>query len=203
MLILVAVVLILFLLVVPLETGPHPPPHSSRCLNHLRQIGIAMHMFAEDNNGKFPAQALATNLVAGELVDSQSPATCFVPLNPYLSSADVWICPADKVKVRAAAYPQLSNANVSYFYSLDATDRVTRTILAGDRHVTADGKSIGAGIVSVSTSSTLGWSSELHASGKRTRGCLLFADAHAEFVSTNLTKIFRAQPVVRSRLAIP
>ncbi len=198
-----AVLLIMFLLLLPMRSGPHPPPFSSRCLNNLKQIDLAMQMFASDNNGLFPAEVLATNAVSAELLDAQSPASCFAPLIPYVKPFNVWICPADKRKVPAPTGAQFSNSNVSYFLSLNATGIVAEVILAGDRHLTANGEPLAPGIFAATTNSIMGWSPELHALGKRTRGCLAFGDGHAEFVTSNLGRRFRAQPFGVSRLAIP
>jgi hypothetical protein len=204
MLVVSAVLLLLLLLLMPLRTARQGPPVSLKwCMSNLRQIGLAMQMFAQDNDGQFPRQTMATNDASSKVLDSYSPAVFFVPLAAYIRQAQVWICPTDKLRLPATNYAQFDNRNLSYFLSLNVTGVVKGAILAGDRHLKAEGQSVPQGFFSMMTNSSMGWTHELHSTAKAGRGGLLFADAHSEIAGTNLAKIVRAQPLSPNRLAIP
>jgi hypothetical protein len=172
-------------------------------MNNLRQIALAMCVFAGDNGGRFTPEAMATNAGGAEALNRLSPASYFTPLSPEMKTTHAWICPTEKVKVPAASYAQFNNSNVSYFLSLNATGAQAGMILAGDRHLTVEGKPVGPGIFSWTTNSTMGWSRELHAAFKPPRGCLVSTDGHLEAPGRDLAQVFRAQPLAASKLAIP
>ncbi len=202
LMIVVAVVLILFLIILPMRTGPGRPSPSVRCMSNLRQISMAMQMFAEDNHGQLPQQLLATNSADAEFVESRSPAICFNRLRPYLSRHQVWVCPTDKLKTPSGTNA-LDNRNVSYFLSLSATVPATNTIVAGDRHLAFSGQPISAGTFVWTTNSSMGWTRELHPMRAGTGGVLAFADAHVQFTRTNVATLFAKQGLGVNRLAIP
>ncbi len=204
MLVVCAVLIVLLLFMLPVTSGPHPPPQFTRCMNNLRQIGSASYMFAADNHDRFPAQALATNSASFELLAPDSPAIYFIPLHPYLRQLETWVCPTDKLKIPATNSTPFHNRNVSYFLSLEApTGALIWAIYAGDRHLNVDRHAVKPGLFSLRKNSAVGWTRELHPYTAEPRGSLLFADGHAEFRGTNFAHIVSVQPFQVTRLAIP
>jgi len=61
--------------------APPASPALSGCLTNLKQLGLAMHMFAQDNGGKFPEN---TNILQEKRY-----------VNP---SSSILICPGNKNK---------------------------------------------------------------------------------------------------------
>jgi len=57
-------------------------------------------------------------------------------------------------------FAKLSDSNISYFISLDATDANPNAILSGDRNWLVSGTTVGAGLVSIRTNSVVRKSSE-------------------------------------------
>ena len=56
----------------------------------------------------------------------------------------------------------LSNANISYFLSLDAPDALPQSLLAGDRNLMTNGVPVGNGLLVLTTNLTVGWTRALH-----------------------------------------
>lgn len=202
---LLALSLMMLILVTLLLPPLHSRPRSAslpRCLNNLKQIGLAMHMYAEDNNWRYPSQVSVTNPASAGALAAAAPASYFASLNPYLRNPDVWICPTEKRKTVAAVSTNFANENVSYFLSLVATGSSARIVVAGDRHLTANGTAVAPGLFTVDTNLDMGWSSELHpVTGSA--GCLLFADGHSEAFRRSPIKAFQDEPLAANRLAIP
>lgn len=63
---------------------------SVACVSNLRQLGIALVLYVQDNNDRLPSCALLPS------VNTNLPAIT-VPLLPYLKNPEIFRCPADKV----------------------------------------------------------------------------------------------------------
>jgi len=93
----------------------------------------------------------------------------------------------------------VADTNISYFVGLDASLNNPNSILAGDRHLQADGEPIKHGLFNVTPNLSLSWSQELH---RHHQGNILFADGHVEF-SKQPTAVFQRQGIATNRLAVP
>lgn len=83
----IAIIGVLAALLVPALRGVQQSAHQAKCASSMRQIGQAIALFAQDNNGQFP---LTTHTVM-QIEDSW-----IYTLAPYLGDVDeVRICPAD------------------------------------------------------------------------------------------------------------
>jgi prepilin-type N-terminal cleavage/methylation domain-containing protein/prepilin-type processing-associated H-X9-DG protein len=174
----------------------------ARCGSHLKQIGIGYMMWADDHDGKFPAQISITNNGAMELDSSGYASLQFRSLSKYLrNNLDVFVCPADKTRHVVTNFNDLRDENVSYFINVDATaDNPSHTILAGDRNLSADGQVVKPGFFELTTNLDMSWTREMHWRG----GNLLFADGHVQLVVTNeLNSLVRNQPLATNRLCVP
>jgi prepilin-type processing-associated H-X9-DG protein len=93
----------------------------------------------------------------------------------------------------------VADTNISYFVGVDASLNNPNSILAGDRHLQADGEPIKRGLFNVTSNLSLSWSQELH---RHHQGNILFADGHVEF-SKQPTAVFQRQGLATNRLAVP
>ena len=91
------------------------------CANNLRQIGVAAHAFAADNNGRFPAQLLWSD-------DAEVSASAVFKAIAYNSSPSILRCSAENRK----AAPN-SDYVVSYGINEQATPEQPSSLLALDR----------------------------------------------------------------------
>jgi len=122
----------------------------------------------------------------------------------YGLKRDLLICPSDTSRRDSIflkkSFSEVTDTNISYFVSLDASLNNTNSILAGDRHLQAGGEPIKPGLFTVSPNLTLSWTKELHPSFQK--GNVLFTDGHVEFVK-KLNFTVQSQPPATNRLAIP
>lgn len=95
------------------------------CVNNLKQVGLAFHLWAGDNNGAFPFNVGATN--GGTLEFCQRDADGFDPnafrhfqvLSNELNLPRILVCVADSAKRPAADFASLQANNVSYLLRSD------------------------------------------------------------------------------------
>ncbi len=173
------------------------------CVNHLRETGLAFHIFASDHRGKLPMQVPASESGSAEFVRADEIAGMalsafrhFQVLSNELVTPRLLVCPAD-TRIPAVHFAALRNEHLSYFVNVAATHGRSASLLAGDRNLTDD-TAIGQGVLSLHTNRLLRWTRELH--GRR--GNVLFGDSHVE--QWNRPALFVAAPeATAARLALP
>jgi prepilin-type N-terminal cleavage/methylation domain-containing protein len=206
LLVVIAIIAGLAALILPQLAGGSRSP-TFACMSNLKQNDIGFIMWAGDHNQQFPWQVSATNGGTMELVSGGHVFPHFQALSNYVNSLSVFVCPTDKVKKIAAGYAELSDTNISYFINLDATTNTVTslTILAGDRHLQANGQPVKPGLFLFTTNSAIGWTRELHSNNRTAPvGVLVFTDGHAEAaVTKSLPAIFQRQDLATNRLVVP
>lgn len=92
----------------------------SRSEQNLRQIGLALIMWAEDHNGQFPFNVSQALGGTRELCDrdndgfEKNPVPIFMVLSNELPNTRILICPNDKTKKAASDFASLTTNNISY-----------------------------------------------------------------------------------------
>ena len=75
----------------------------------------------------------------------------------------VLYCPDDKRRKAATTFSQgFSDANISYFFSLDAAEAYPQMILDGDDNLMVNGVQVKPGILNLWTNATVAWTKERH-----------------------------------------
>ena len=163
-------------------------------------------MFTDDHAGKYPWQISETNGGSMELVGGNQAFPHYLAFSNYLSGQTrILVCPTDNARQAATNLSQLVDGNISYFLNLDAGTN-TSSILGGDRHLEAGGKSIGPGSFVYSTNLLMNWTRELHGKVQNgPLGVLFFADGHGQVTrNKDLNPLFQNQPLANTeRLIIP
>lgn len=205
LLVVAAIVAVLVALLTPTMDNTHTKAPIHECMSNLKQIGLALQMFAADNNNQFPPQVSITNGGSFELILSNSPALHFRSLSPYLRpNPSVFWCPADGSKQPLTNSNVLTDRNLSYFLSEDATPRVTSIIHAGDRNLEVAGQAVRPGLYKLTANAAVRWTQEMHAKQVgRQCGNVLFTDGHVETLGENISAAVQRQGLATNRLAVP
>jgi hypothetical protein len=91
-----------------------------RCVNQMKNIGLAFRIFAVDHNDRFPFHAPAAEGGSKESVSldangfDRNPARHFMTISNELAMPKLLVCPSDTSKRPATAFSSLQNANVTY-----------------------------------------------------------------------------------------
>jgi hypothetical protein len=160
--VLIIIATIGFLLVYLSMLNRQPGARASRinCVSNLKQLGLAMRMFANDHEDKFPWEVPLEKGGTLEL-PSNDPTPHFVAVSNELVTPKVLKCAEDRERTRSSGFAGLSRGNLSYFIGLEANISNVQSILAGDRNVT--GGTVSNSVLVLNTSSSqVGWGKNLH-----------------------------------------
>jgi hypothetical protein len=117
------------------------PKQASRisCINNLKELGTAYHIWSNDNGDRFPAATPITNGGWSDLLHRAN-ASAYGWTN-YVRMADemgqsprILVCPVDERKF-ATSFSNLANINISYFVGVGADDSHPQSLLGGDRNL--------------------------------------------------------------------
>ena len=106
------------------------------CGNNLKQVGLAVRLWADNNDGKFPwkvDQALGGGQPNG--TDNAKVNFQLTLVSNELSSTKVLLCPNDVRRASATNFATISLTNVSYALCNEADEKRPRVILATDRNL--------------------------------------------------------------------
>jgi prepilin-type N-terminal cleavage/methylation domain-containing protein len=110
LLVVIAIIALLVALLLPALSRAKERAHITQCLSNLRQVGMGIKMYADDNQSTFPLRDSwqISNAVPFENYglglggDDPAPSHTFIaratnrPLYPYLGRSKAFRCPADK-----------------------------------------------------------------------------------------------------------
>ncbi len=89
LLVVIAIIAVLCSLLLPALSGAKRSARSAACINNLRQIGLALELYVQDNNHHLPVCAMIPS------ADTNLPPITRV-LAPFLGPKPVFKCPADQ-----------------------------------------------------------------------------------------------------------
>jgi len=198
--VIIAVLVVLIGLLLPALNRPSDGGSRRHCVNHLKQLGLAARIFANDNEEMFPWQVSTNAGGSREYRDLPNSAfRHFVAMSNELSTPKVLLCPEDKERTTATNW-LIGNPNISYFLGLDARESAPQVLLAGDRNLMTNGVSVGSGLLELTTNLTVGWTSRMH----NNAGNVLFGDGHVDALSNNrLQEQLINSSIATHRLVIP
>jgi len=199
----VAVIAVLFLPALS-HRHPHPPAHKIKCVNNLKNVGLAFRIFATDNNDLFPPALMLSN---GQEITKINAISVFRALSNELSTPILLYCSQDAKRTKAADpvnFDTMTANNVSYFASLSANGTNPLSILAGDRNLMLNGRPVAPGVTPMLTNAAAAWSwsKEIHVE----QGYILMADGSVQQmnnVGTRFRNAVAEQGVATNWLAFP
>ena len=138
LLVVIAIIAILASLLLPALARAKSKAKRTECINNLRQIGIGLRLWANDNDSKFPW------VVPVEDGGSSNPPPEWVDhfraCSNELTTPKVLTCPADKVKIKGEDWSIIAGGeNVSYFAGLSAEEAQPMSLLSGDANINSGG----------------------------------------------------------------
>ncbi len=171
------------------------------CINNLKQIGLASRIWEGDNGDKYPMQLVVTNNATMKLISDGNAYILWQTMSNELSTPKLLACPADKQRTAAASFNQnFSDANISYFLTLDAADAYPQMILSGDDNFAVNGVRVHPGILNLHTNAPVEWTKERH----RGTGNLALSDGSIQTTTVNaMQRAFRQTGFATNRLLIP
>ncbi|HEY3854925.1 MAG TPA: hypothetical protein VGO67_11070 [Verrucomicrobiae bacterium] len=130
---------LIYVFILPMFARARQNTMPIRCINNMKQIGIAYRIWSNDNGDKFPAEvpqalggwrelALSTNARAFAWTNYAAMAI------EMGQSAKIVVCPKDE-RQPAPSFTNISNTNVSYFIGPGADEDFPQAILGGDRNL--------------------------------------------------------------------
>src|ERR1043166_3861968 len=106
-LVVIAILFILAGMIVPCfgNHGGREKARRATCLNNLKQIGLALRLYAEEQAGEFPCDPARTTLGSFAMLT-----------NRYQPSYKTWICPSDPFVASGSPTTPFTTNNLSYAY---------------------------------------------------------------------------------------
>src|ERR1041384_980960 len=88
LLVVMAIIMILASMMLPALAKAKERAHTISCVNNLKQLGLAMQMYGDDNNDKLP---LANGVISWT---NNSPEPWTRPLLTYYATTNILTCPS-------------------------------------------------------------------------------------------------------------
>ncbi len=134
LLVVIAIIAILASLLLPALARAKEKAKRVTCMNNLKQISLAMRLWGDNYDGKFPWKVPKSD--GGGMPDGTG--TNYVNFQLSLASRElvtpkILTCPSDQGRIPATDFATLTRPNISYALCSEADEKRPRVILATDR----------------------------------------------------------------------
>ena len=170
------------------------------CINNLKQMGICFRLWEGDNGDKYPMQFAVTNSDMMKLIGGGNAYVLWQSMSNELSTPKILLCPEDTNHIGTNNFSTgFSDANISYFFGLDASENNPQALLAGDDNFAVNGKPVQPGILNLPTNAPVTWTKERH----NGNGNIGLADGSVQQFTTPGLTLAISNAAAPVRLVIP
>lgn len=179
LLVVIAIIAILAGLLLPALGRAKGKAKTTECLSNLKQVGVGLRMWANDNGNQFP---WAVSLSDGGSKDSPEWIDHFRTCSNELATPKILTCPKHQAVNVAPTWTMMAGyENASYFAGLTAEEARPQTLLSGDGNVIGGGGGVDLyWNVLVGSSIDATWDNTQH----QGQGNLLLSDGSVQATTT-------------------
>jgi len=182
LLVIIGVLALLAAVLLPALASAKRKTSKINCISNLKQCGIAFRLWEGDNGDHYPQYFVLTNAETMKLLANGNAYLLWQTMSNELNTPKILRCPNDEKHTNAWSFSDgFSDANLSYFLNLDASETYPQMIMIGDDNLALDGVPVKSGILTFAPKTTIAWTQERH----HNVGNIGMADGSAQQVTSD------------------